>query len=155
MPRSKAITNPETVTALQELYKKNDGLLRPTDIVEAARPEESPLHKHFEWDDSVAAERYRIEQARKILQTVHVKILAPNGKEHVSQVFVSLSTDRKYGGYRAMVDVLSNEDMRNQMIRDAIADMQMFTQRYETLSDLAKVFSAMRKARKKLEVVAQ
>jgi hypothetical protein len=154
MGKTKYITNPETVQTLQELTAQKGGLLKPLDVVEAARPETHPLHKHFEWDDSVAAERFRIEQARTLLQRVYVKMETPDGKGRMAQVFVSLTTDRDEGGYRTMVDVLSDADMRNQLIRDALGDMQSFTDRYKTLRDLAGVFSSMRKARKKLEKVA-
>lgn len=38
----------------------------PSSILEFARNENSELHKCFEWDDTVAAEKYRLQQARNI-----------------------------------------------------------------------------------------
>ena len=154
MSHSRIITNQNTVNTLRSLYREKGKLLHPKDIVEAARAETSPLHSHFLWDDSEAAERYRVTQARELLQRVFVKVSAPNGSQHMAQVFVSLTTDREKGGYRTMVDVLSDEDLRNQMIRDAMAEMQLFTERYKTLRELASVFSAMKKAGKKLKTAA-
>lgn len=150
MSQSRAVTNPETIQELQRLYQEKGKLLHPTDVVDAARSEDSPLHRHFEWDDGVAAERWRTEQARDLLQRVYVRMKTSKG-DRMSQVFVSLTTDREEGGYRTMVDVLSDKDMRNQLIRDAMADMQTFEQRYKTLKELAVVFSAIRKAKGKLE----
>lgn len=155
MGQKSIVTNPETVEALQEVYRAKGGLMKPLDVVEAARPETSPLHKHFEWDDSVAAERFRIEQARTLLQKVYVRIENPDGKGRMAQVFVSLSTDREQsGGYRAMVDVLSDADMKNQLIRDALVDMQIFEDRYKTLRELSSVFTVMRENRATLEKTA-
>ena len=51
---------------LKKIASANDGKLYPRAVVDAARPAGSPLHGSFEWDDSVAAESYRIEQARKL-----------------------------------------------------------------------------------------
>ena len=156
MTQKSIITNPETVQALQELHKVKEGLLRPIDVVEAARSETSPLHKHFEWDDTAAAEKFRIEQARGLLQRVFVRVQTPDGKERMTQVFVSLSTDRfsDGGGYRQLVDVLSDSDMRNQLVRDALADMQMFESRYKEIQELASVYREMKRARKILSKTA-
>ena len=38
----------------------------PQQIVDRARDENSELHKCFEWDDSIAAENWRKQQARII-----------------------------------------------------------------------------------------
>ena len=41
-------------------------------VLDAARPEESPLHPAFEWDDAVAAELHREEQARLMLRSIRI-----------------------------------------------------------------------------------
>jgi hypothetical protein len=48
--------------ALENLNAEGKGTA--ADIVDAARPDDAPLHRYFEWDDGVAAERYRETQAR-------------------------------------------------------------------------------------------
>lgn len=44
-----------------------NGRIRPRDLVNAARDPNHPCHNEFIWDDGIAAEKYRIDQARKIL----------------------------------------------------------------------------------------
>lgn len=44
----------------------NEGRLRPSDVVHAAKSPASALHPHFEWNDKVAAGKYRLDQAREI-----------------------------------------------------------------------------------------
>lgn len=63
----------ELVRRLEVLYRQHGGLT-PSLVVEDARDPESPLHSHFEWEDSVAAERYRHTQARRLLASVEVLI---------------------------------------------------------------------------------
>jgi hypothetical protein len=53
---------------LERLCRTGKGLLTAEAVVEAARNERSPLHGEFEWDDSAAAHRYRIEQARGLIR---------------------------------------------------------------------------------------
>lgn len=50
------------------------GQITPTDVVDAARDPASPLHGHFEWDDSAAAEEWRLAQARTLIASVRVKL---------------------------------------------------------------------------------
>lgn len=45
------------------------GNLTPDAVVEAARPKAHPLHHRFEWDDSVAGHKYRLDQARALIRT--------------------------------------------------------------------------------------
>jgi|SRR5215472_2243064 len=51
-----------------------EGRLVPSTVVDAARAPDSPLHPLFEWDDSAAAEKYRLDQARTIIRRVTVTV---------------------------------------------------------------------------------
>lgn len=42
------------------LEMENDGRLTPAEVLEEARNPESPLHDQFTWDDTEAAEKYRL-----------------------------------------------------------------------------------------------
>lgn len=44
----------------------------PRNLLDLARDDRSPLHKLFEWDDDIAAEEFRIYQARKLIGGVHM-----------------------------------------------------------------------------------
>jgi len=58
--------------ALEKLRKKNGGLLLPEKVIDSARSENSPLHKEFEWDESAAAHKYRIEQAEHLIRRYRI-----------------------------------------------------------------------------------
>ncbi len=62
-----------TFNALEEVREQNEGQLKPYAIVDAARPVDSPLHRHFEWSDSKAAENWRSHTARRLVRAVIVK----------------------------------------------------------------------------------
>ena len=51
-----------------------EGRLTAGNVVEKARDEASPLHSHFEWDDSAAAEEHRKEQARRLIRSVKIRV---------------------------------------------------------------------------------
>jgi hypothetical protein len=47
-------------------------------LVNASRPEDAPLHNEFEWDDTIAAEKYRNVQAGKMINLLAVRIEEQN-----------------------------------------------------------------------------
>jgi hypothetical protein len=134
---------------LERIAAENGGVLYPGHVVNAARPVASPLHSQFEWDDSEAAEKYRLHQARQLISVVVQYIGNDPSKEPVP-VFVSLRSDRgQRGGYRTIVSVLSDEGLRQQLLEDALAELETFRKKYGHLRELARVFAASRKVRTK------
>lgn len=130
------------IVVLKRLANENDGLLLPEQVVEAARPPASPLHSRFEWNNGKAAEKYRIWQARQLLRVCVETI--PQSKEPV-EVFVSLSRDRKEGGYRIQTEVLSDAEMRRALLSDALSELELFREKYARLRELSLVFQAIRR----------
>ncbi len=55
---------------LERLIELGGGKLTPASVVSDASDPASPLHSCFEWDDSVAAHKYRLEQARVLIRSV-------------------------------------------------------------------------------------
>lgn len=56
----------------QALYEEH-GKVTARQLVDAARPEESPAHAGFEWDDTKAAEEYRLNQGRRWLRITLIR----------------------------------------------------------------------------------
>lgn len=136
----------EPLTATEELLlikDMNGGMLDPVKVVEFARDPDTALHAKFEWDDGEAAEKYRIWQARQVIRLELT--IAPRSEETPKEIraFVSLQADRGEGGYRAILDVLSDDDLRGQLLEEAKRDMKIFRKKYNILNELARVFSAM------------
>jgi len=139
--------NLRIISELERISASNGGFLLPEKVVEVARNPKSVLHNKFEWSNDKAAHEYRLWQARQLI-TLSVTVLS-SGQE--LQTFVSLSTDRPGRcGYRHTVDVLQDEELKAQLLRDALADMNTFQRRYSELSQLAQLFAAIRKTKKKL-----
>lgn len=124
---------------------KRDGLIRPTDVVEAAQDENSPLHDCFTWDDGEAAHQYRLIEARNLIR-VYVQVL-PKDDTKTVPVFVSLTTDRTKpgGGYRALADVMSSEQLYQQMLSDALVHLRNVQQKYRSIRELESVWNEVEK----------
>ena len=104
---------------LLKLAEDNGGVITVDDVLDHASDETSPLHRHFEWDDSAAAREYRRWQARALIAKCRITMEYRDDTE--VRAFVSLPSDRSTGGgYRLMVDVLDDDSRR----RDLMMDMQ-------------------------------
>ena len=57
---------------LRALHSR-DGVLTCEAVVREARAKSSPLHGYFTWDDSRAAERYRLIEAGRLIATVKIE----------------------------------------------------------------------------------
>ena len=134
--------DPIVIAELKRIAARNKGILMPEEIVAEAKPKSSPLHDQFDWDDSEAAQKWRIHQARLLLNIV-VEYIGPEDDTKEMRVFVSLRDERGEGGYRLLNKVLSTRPLREQLLEDAIAEMEHFKHKYRDLKELAEVFAAM------------
>lgn len=132
---------------LLSLAAKHGGKVTPEQIVAFAENPETALHSRFCWDDNEAAKRFRILQAERILR---VTVFVEPRTEKTVRVFLSLPDDRaKSGAYRRTVDVLSDAQMRRQMLNAAIAELAAFQKKYAAFQELSAVFAAIRTVAKK------
>lgn len=133
---------------LERIREDNDGLLTVAKVLEAARDEDSPLHRHFDWDDTTAAEKYREWQARTLIQKCRVTI--ESRPDVFVKAYVSLPMDRnngKGGGYRAVQEVVDDVTLRLDLLSD-IRKRIAYWQRQHHLLDGETI-----RALKQLEVV--
>jgi hypothetical protein len=136
------------IEELEYLRDRNDGLLVVADVLKAAREEASPLHKHFDWNDGTAAEKYREWQARILIQKCRVTI--ESRPDVFVKAYVSVPVDRnngKGGGYRAVQDVIDDAMLRADILSD-IRKRIAYWQRQHHLLD-----GETLRALKQLEVV--
>lgn len=133
---------------LEEIRLENGGLLRPCDMVASAKPKSSPLHDMFEWDNSAAAEQWRLQQARQIINVVVTVDPNISGNKKL-RAFVSISRDRNEtgGGYRSMVEVISDAEMRKELLKEAMQSLSHWEQKYQDLAELKPIMAAARHVR--------
>jgi hypothetical protein len=137
----------EKVIQELEALEKRDGVLYPERVVEFAKNPKSALHEKFCWDDTEAAKQYRIYQARQIIRVTVRMVQLPAHLEPVGvRAFVSLPDDRKVGGgYRSIAKVLSDDDLRQQLLKSAKEELAVFRRKYRDIAELSEVNQAIDK----------
>lgn len=134
---------------LEVLRQKKDGTLTSEVVLEDARSRRSPLHKCFEWDDAVAAEKYRLDQAGDLLRSIVVTFKSADRTEKSTRAFVHVETQHGRG-YTSLAHAMSDADLRKQVIQRAWVELQGWRERYREYEELATIFGAMDKAEKKI-----
>jgi len=52
---------------MEEISMRNRGVLEAGAVVEDAKDPMSPLHNRFDWDNSIAGDKWRLHQARQLI----------------------------------------------------------------------------------------
>lgn len=125
----------EEIERIGEKY----GEIQPEHLVDESRDEAAPMHKCFEWDDAVAAEEYRLHQARRVIG--HLVVVAETRTAtpaHPTRAFVRVQND-----YKPISVVVKDKDLTTEMLERALLDLRAFRAKYQSLSSLAKVFNVI------------
>ena len=129
--------NPEAVyneiTALGDKFT-------PADIVEAARDKKSELYKCFTWDDTVAAQKWREQQARVLVAQLVVRTTTTENEPVAVRVISSTSTRNEYAPTKVLITV---EDDYADLLARAARELKAFQQKYKAVTELREIFEAI------------
>lgn len=128
-------------------------MLTPENLLDVSRPNDAPVHNEFEWNDGVAAEKYRVSQAAALIRHVivyekpeekddkpaPVQVVAVNhGDMNGCRAFGSLHVPG--GGkerYVATHKMLGDDEMRDILLDNARRELNSFVFKYRQLNGLA------------------
>lgn len=132
---------PDQMAELEMLRVEAKGQLIPFAIVEFARSANTALHSAFTWDDTEAAERWRLNQARQVIRAAVV--LLPNPKGGAMVPVRAYIHEAETKSYSATVEVLGDEQRAQQLMRQLAADLQRVVARYKRFQELAPQIEAL------------
>lgn len=132
---------------IEELAEENNGHVTPNIMVIDAEYKKSPLHDYFEWDDGIAAGRFRVRQARHLLGRIEV-IIKTNGDEEPVKAFhnvIILNEKEKTSErvYSPLINVLSDKEQYQQIIEKAFMELDGWRKRYKQYKELDKIFDVI------------
>lgn len=108
----------------------------PQAILEKARDETTELHKCFTWDDSEAAEKWRLSEARLVTrQLVYKEAEVPKDRPEIRLFY---KTDNE-SGYKPTHIIVQQEDEYKKLLERAWAELRAFKQKYSMLEELQEI----------------
>lgn len=135
--------------AVQELERieENYGELTDEIILNASEPEDAVLHPLFLWDNDEAAKRYRLSQARNILNNVQLVIVSDGEPRNISVYEVV-----KKGGVYKHIENFTAQDVI--MIRErALKELNALKYKLALYDGFAPVIRSLDEAVQNLFVV--
>lgn len=132
---------------------ENGGRLTPASVVNAARDPSSPLHAHFEWDESKAAHAYRLDQARALIRSVQVVITTEDRTISTVHYVRDPAQDYSDQGYVSVAKLKTEPDNARAMLRYEFARAAANLTRAEDLADAIGMRPAVHAVSKKLAAV--
>lgn len=135
-----------------EMIEARDGFCSKQALLDESRPEDSPTHGAFEWDDTKAAEQFRLAQAGRIINNICVKIIsddAPKQEKRVAFVNVTPEGTHTRAIYKSAEIAMTNKEEKDNVLKNALDELTAFKEKYRRLSELAAVFAAIDEVERK------
>lgn len=130
--------------------KAEDGLIH-VEIAHAwaLNNKESELHGAIDWDVERGAFQWQLQQIRNIIR---VNIVYEDQSPRV----VNLKIDRvSGGGYRLLEEVIPAIDLRNQMLNEALAEIERVKNKYSALKELCRIWDAAQAVKQQQQIEQQ
>ncbi len=115
---------------LEQIAKDNKGKIQPINVVENAEDKNSILHNYFVWDDTEAAKKYRIQQARELINHV-VEVVVIEGKPQTQRSFFNVVNGGGQKVYVTLQKAVTTKSYRLQLLNQLISVMKNATQLME------------------------
>lgn len=113
------------------------GSASPNEILDKARDGSTELHKCFTWNDTEAAEKYRLHEARMLVCKLVIKEKeVPTDRPEV-RVFYKSDTE---SGYKPTELIVQNEDEYKVLLKRAKMELESFKRKYAMLRELQELF---------------
>lgn len=144
----------QTVGKALESIEEKEGKVTSASFLEYSRPETSDTHSMFEWNDSIAAEKYRLRQSAAIIGQIEVEIQYIDTSQEASEIqitpvpaFVNVAgkSTRASATFVNVVTAVDNKDMWKQVVQNAVAELNAFKRKYSRFKEFEKIIKDIEK----------
>ena len=147
--------------------EERDGSVTSKSFLDASRDEDSPTHPLFEWDDTVAAEKWRMRQSQGIIGHLQIEVVVENMDAEESEIELEItevsepevrripayanvnpfgrfgSNKTTTGSYVNIESVMSNDDMRKVVLENVLNELSVYQRKYFMYQELKEIFEAI------------
>ena len=118
-----------------------NGELTPESVVDYAKTHSnSELHSIFEWDDTIAAEKYRRHQASQLITNIRVEIVKDDEKRINKPIRAFVQT-AKFQKYEPIEVFVQDPDKYQLLLEKAYRELNGVKSRYKELSEIQELLA--------------
>lgn len=134
--------DPQTVyDEIQEIGDK----YTPEQIVEKARDKSTELHKCFEWNNKVAANKYRLIQAQNIIRCLVVVNETIEDKP-LPMIRAIVSTNTRENMYEPIKITIRNAENFERLKAEALSELEAFRKKYAVIEEIGDIIDELEAA---------
>jgi hypothetical protein len=133
----------EVIDEVEEV-QKNYGLTA-NNLLKKASKKSSSLYGFFDWDNSSAGDKWRLNQARQLIN--EIKVIVKDKEIYAFEnvnVTVEDKKDKKIKlslrEYKPIIEVMNNDYYRKQIIQRALSEAKYWKERHSELVELKSIF---------------
>ena len=140
----------DEVLEVQEKYG-----LTADSLLKKASKKSSSLYEFFDWDNSSAGDKWRLQQARVLIN--EIKVIVEDKEMYAFENIKVIITDKEFETknrssqreYKPIAEILSKDEYRNQLIQRALSEVKYWKDRHSELIELKPIFSSIDELTKK------
>jgi hypothetical protein len=132
-------------SVIRKLAEKHGSITAEIVLIEAKK-KTSPLHSHFQWDDTKAARQFRLIQAAALIRKIKVEYIVSEINTVRVRAFHNVTEDveePETGVFVSLQTALSVDSYRDQLLAQCKRDIQAFKSKYSALSEVSHIINAM------------
>lgn len=116
----------DEIEAIREAYNT----VSPQLLVDSAKNKKSVIHSYFNWDDTDAANKYRVSQANLLLRHIEVKIISNEGVKTI-RVYETVTKMEQNATSTYIHHIDASKDTDAIIIKRILADLRQIKTRLE------------------------
>lgn len=125
------------VGGVVEHLEETEGAVTRYNFLEFSTPEDSPTHSLFEWDDTVAAHKYRLKQSTIIISNLRIAYTNKRKESVLVRAFVNVSEPKQKPMYESVERALSDDRKREVILAKLQAELDSLVMRNKHITELA------------------
>ena len=134
--RTSGLFKADAQTVSEEILGIGDNV-KPDEIVKYAREHtDSELHKCFTWDDSAAAVKWRIHEARSIVGNL---VIAKEQEGESEPTYIRIFHKTEETNYQPISLYVKDMDKYKMLLDEAMRELRTFKKKYANLSELQEI----------------
>jgi len=132
---------------------KGGNEITPQKIVTVASDSRNPLHECFDWDNKTAGDKWRLVQARNLLNHIEVEVVGEKGEPYRAKAWVHV--DNEYTSHERL---MTEDDKLLSFVEQLIVKVEYWQNQCSFYYELARIFgdvkTQLRSLKKKMSKVA-
>lgn len=119
-----------------ERIREKRGQLKPEYVVEESKDENAILHNIFQWDDTIAAQKWREHQASALIRNITITVSNEMINRPIRAIVNVASSAGNGRSYIPITEAIHDKTAYEDLLAQAKSEMESFLAKYQQIEEL-------------------